>query len=124
MVRNIVSIALQSDCCLSSAMITNSSAGASIQFICTANRAHENASARNSPNLFTEYLLENIAEENVTITDIFQRVKDLVDRKSKQTQQTRILNQLQEHQEVYLNVVDICTYRAFFFMLIPKTSDA
>ncbi|CAF3941535.1 unnamed protein product [Rotaria sp. Silwood1] len=80
---------------------TDSSIGESIQFICSNNQRHS------SKNLFSKYLLDHIATENITIIDIFKHIKVLVYRESNRTQQPLIINQLKQYQKIYLNQIII-----------------
>lgn len=69
-----------------------------IQFACAANQTVTN-------DLFTKHLLRNIAQENVNITDIFQRIANDVYQESKNRQRPLSMNGLSRHEQVYLNEV-------------------
>jgi hypothetical protein len=74
-----------------------------IQFACAANKT-----ARND--LFSKYLLKNIAKENVDIRDVFQLIVDDVFRDSNQTQESLTINGIYKHAQVYFNKAIISTY--------------
>jgi hypothetical protein len=69
-----------------------------IQFACAANQTVTN-------DLFTKHLLRHIAQENVNITDIFQRIANDVSQESKNKQRPLSMNGLSRHEQVYLNEV-------------------
>jgi hypothetical protein len=70
--------------------------GAFIQFACGANQTVNN-------DLFFKHLLKNIAEENVSATDIFRRIADDVYQESNKRQRPLSITGLHQHLEVYIN---------------------
>lgn len=62
---------------------------------------------RNS--LFTKHLLRHIAEENVPIGEMLQRVTDDVYRESNGKQKSLCMNGLRLHKQVYINEVIVGT---------------
>jgi hypothetical protein len=70
--------------------------GTFIQFACGANQAVNN-------DLFFKHLLKNIAEKNVTVTDVFRRIADNVYQESNRTQRPWSMNKLSRHEHIYLN---------------------
>ncbi|UJR32715.1 hypothetical protein I4U23_020174 [Adineta vaga] len=69
--------------------------GVLIQFSCEPKKTVRN-------NLFVEYLLENITQENVHIVDVFQNIRDDVCRASEGQQQPFLIYQLQHPEDIYL----------------------
>ncbi|UJR12099.1 hypothetical protein I4U23_016277 [Adineta vaga] len=72
--------------------------GAFIQFACAANETSHD-------NLFTKHLLKNIAQENINIVNVFQRISDDVYKESDKGQRPLSINGLGQHGEIYLNQV-------------------
>jgi hypothetical protein len=72
--------------------------GTFIQFACAANQTVSN-------DLFTKHLLENIAQENVNVSDIFRRIADDVYRESNKRQRPWSMNRLSRHEQIYLNYI-------------------
>jgi hypothetical protein len=70
--------------------------GAFIQFSCAANQAMNN-------DLFVKHLLENIAQGNVEMNEVFQDIINKVYRDSNRQQRPLSMNGLQKDQRVYLN---------------------
>jgi hypothetical protein len=78
--------------------------GTFIQFSCAANETAND-------NLFIKHLLKNVAQENVTVTSMFQRIADDVCLERHRRHQLFHMNKLPEPEHVYLNQIISCTYR-------------
>ncbi len=78
-----------------------------IQFACGANQTSTIVSGSNRNSLFTKHLLRNITEENVPISELFQRVRDAVDQESSQRQRPLSMDGLEKYRQVCLNKVII-----------------
>ncbi|CAF1684801.1 unnamed protein product, partial [Adineta ricciae] len=72
--------------------------GAFIQFSCDKNQVASN-------NLFTKHLLKNLAEENVQVVDIFQRIVHDVYDETHQKQRPLSINGLKQDHQIFLNYV-------------------
>jgi hypothetical protein len=81
------------------------SVGTFIQFACAPNQMVSDDLTTDSDNLFTKYLLKNIAQENIDVTDVFRRIVEGVSEGSNKKQQPLSMNGLDQHQPVYLNHV-------------------
>ena len=75
-----------------------------IQFACGANQTVDT-------NLFTKYFWENINQENVDITEIFQQIADDVRRTSGGTQRPLCMNKLPPDEHIFLNQIVSGTFR-------------
>ncbi|CAF1101778.1 unnamed protein product [Adineta steineri] len=79
--------------------------GVFIQFGCAADQMASDNYRINDNNLYGKHLLKNIAQENVDIIDVFQRIMVDVSQESNKSQQPLSMNGLNQHQPVYLNQV-------------------
>lgn len=70
--------------------------GAFIQFACAANQT-------TNTDLFIKHLLKNITQENVDISDMFNRVSNDVYRESNGKQRPLSINRIPTKKQVYFN---------------------
>jgi RAB protein geranylgeranyltransferase component A len=63
--------------------------------------------------LFIKHSLKNIAEKNKDVREVFRRIADDVFLERHQRQRPLSINGLSEHEPIYLNQVEICTYRVY-----------
>ena len=100
----------------------DSSVEAFIQFICSNNQIQGDDHRMHSNNLFSNHLFDNITAENITVIEIFKQIEDIVYRESDRKQRPLIINQLQQHQEIYFNQVITCTKS--FHLCVREFSNA
>ena len=72
--------------------------GAFIQFSCDKNQVVSN-------DIFTKHLLNSIAEENVQVVDVFQRIVHDVYDETHQKQRPLSINGLKQDHQIFLNYV-------------------
>jgi hypothetical protein len=90
--------------------------GTFIQFSCAANETADD-------DLFIKHLLENIAEKNVGVTDIFRRIADNVCLERYKRHRPLCIDGLSKYGDICLNQVTNSTYRMkmkFFIRLCTR----